>query len=100
MDNKQLQFDFPSTVKKIKLPLNDVCNGFYVCSIPSNEIKIDSEGRILEPNLEMWMTGEFDRCFPPNPYIGNFNEAIVYDSFEEAEIDAEEYGMNVVEFVK
>jgi hypothetical protein len=88
------------TVKKIKLPLNDVCNGFYVCSIPLNEIKVDSKGRILEPNLEIWMTGQFNGCNPSNPHIGNFYEAIFYDSFEEAKIDAEEYGMNVVEFVK
>ena len=31
-----------------------------------------------------FITGEFDRCYPPSLYLGEFKEAMLFDSEEDA----------------
>jgi hypothetical protein len=42
---------------------------------------------------DLYYTGEFDRCYPPNPYLGTFDEAIEFKTFISAFAWAESYGL-------
>lgn len=33
---------------------------------------------------DLYFTGEFDRSFPPNPYLGTLDEAISFETYDDA----------------
>ena len=49
---------------------------------------------------ERFVTGEFDRCVPPSLYLGTINEAMFFDSGEQAQefLDGFEQEGNVEEY--
>jgi hypothetical protein len=44
----------------------------------------------------LYYTGEFDRCYPPNPYLASFDEAIGFSSYQEAWDWQEKYGGDIL----
>lgn len=46
-------------------------NSIFVCAIGDGE--------------DRFATGEFDRCIPPSLYLGKLNEAMFFDSKEDAQ---------------
>ena len=33
---------------------------------------------------DLYYTGEFDRCLPPNPYLGSFDESLEFKTYDAA----------------
>ena len=46
----------------------------------------------------LWATGEFDRSHPPHPYLGPWEEAMLWANKSEAEAHVKEFGGRIVEF--
>jgi len=48
-----------------------------------------------------WATGEFDRCYPPNPYVGDWKDAEIFTEYAAAEVFVmmlENDNVEIVEF--